>query len=125
MQPNPSNWEIARQWLAVIVPAIAAMFAGLIWWMARKRLGTRYRIGADSLNAFGMLRVNVTVLNRGDRDLTIEGMSVRRPFSIVLAQDGSGHIGASHAKPEFPTAQSVSYRMVVKPDETKGTSLAI
>ena len=125
MTPSPSNWEIARQWLAVIVPAIAAMFAGLIWWMARKRLGTRYRFEIDNLNSFGMLRVKVSVLNRSDRDLTIEGISVKQPFSIVLAQDGSGHISANYAKPESPTAQKVPYRTVVRPDETHGTSLAI
>jgi len=54
-----------RDWLALLATSLSALFAGLIWWMARKRLNSRFTLTIDNLKG-EIVGLRVTVLNRGD-----------------------------------------------------------
>lgn len=121
---GPSTLSMLRDWLVLFAAVASATFAGLIWWLARKRLDTRYELDVEGLHGHGDLRLNAVIRNRGDKTVVVEAISVESPLGIVIGENG-GHMGASSAKPYHETAQKVPYQLRVKPDESIGTSLAV
>jgi hypothetical protein len=60
-------WHLASEWLTVVAVAATACFTGLIWWLSRGRLTTRYSIEVNSSNAGpGRVYLDVSVLNRSE-----------------------------------------------------------
>jgi hypothetical protein len=88
MTESPSWLDLLREWLILGAAAMSALFAGLIWWLARKRLKTRFRIRPDNVSKRGILRVTLEIVNRSDDDTLIEKLSVDPPLGIVVADSG-------------------------------------
>lgn len=124
----PSTWDMAREWLTLTAVAASAFFAGLIWWLARKRLTTRFaaQVSRSSAGRPDHLYLEVTVLNRGDRDLAIEAISVTPPWFIPVGK-GGGHFGKfnKRALMDAPRKQIVPYTCVVTPDDKLSFTIAL
>jgi hypothetical protein len=117
MTTSVSTWENTRQWLTLFAASASALFAGLIWWLASKRLKTRYSLEADSLNKDGSLRLKLAILNRSDNDILIETISVKPPLGIVVDENGN-HFEATAANNKPLTALESRYVRRFKPSET-------
>lgn len=118
MQPSPL--DSLREWLTLAAVVLSAVFAGLIWWLARRRLSTRYRLVPTNkwTAELGLVSVAVEVHNRSDKEITIEEVSVKRPWSI-LADHRGAQLGPSVARNQLEAAQrvrSVRREMHVPPD---------
>ncbi|MEQ1718800.1 MAG: hypothetical protein ABL907_22905 [Hyphomicrobium sp.] len=102
-----SFWSTARDWLALAAAATSATFAGMIWWMARKRLATRYECYFEGKGQLGTIGVRIQVTNRGDDDILIEKVSVASPIKILVGE-GGGCYGVSANAQMIQSASRVS-----------------
>jgi hypothetical protein len=60
-----------REWLALLATlaaSLSALFAGLIWWMRRKRLSSRFEMAVIRRNNPKVVAVSITVTNRAMSD---------------------------------------------------------
>jgi hypothetical protein len=80
-----------REWLTALGTIISALFAGLIWWMARKNLAPYMELSVDGPFADGALRSDVNIKNSGNRPIVIEAISVTSPLSLLVNNTGSIH----------------------------------
>jgi hypothetical protein len=110
--------EAVREWLALLAAFAAATFAGLIWWLARQRLSTRFTLTADGPRHDGYLEMRISILNRGDNPLLFDAISVRQPFSILANNQGSA-FGTTAGQAQIASAkkvQKVGYPKSVLPE---------
>jgi hypothetical protein len=122
-----SHWHLASEWLTVAAVVATACFTGLIWWLSRGRLTTPYSAEVNSSSAGpGRVYVDVSVLNRSDKNLTIEAVSVRPPWFIPVDENGR-HFGLVHRDKldRAKTVQQAPYPFSVKPDATHAFHIAI
>lgn len=123
----PSTWDALREWLTLVAVGTSALFAGLIWWLARKRLTTRYIAEVNTANAGpDKIHVGISILNRGDHNLTIEALSVEPPWYIPTSESGQ-HFGTVNrsALEKAQRVHQVTYVHVIKPDEAHSFSVAV
>src|SRR5260370_9538548 len=123
-----------RDWLPLLVPlaaSLSALFAGLIWWMRRKRLSSRFEMAVIPRNNPKVVAVSITVTNRSDERLLIEAISVRRPLGILVNNTSGAHLAEmagqealQQATPalqttlprEVETEQSAGWKMLIHHD---------
>ena len=81
-------------WLTLAAASASALFAGLVWWQARQRLGVRYEAATAGVDRNGNLPITITVTNRRDRPMVVEHISVRAPVGILAGPGGNryGHV---------------------------------
>jgi hypothetical protein len=116
-----------RDWLAVFASGVSALFAGLIWWIARKRLRSTFQLRYDnSVPHRDLVQVVLAITNRGDSDICIEAISAKPPLSLVLG----AHVDAVRVLPiqeteKIRTAQRVPYEFRIKPDESRAAEVLL
>ena len=122
-----NSWNAIRDWLTLAAATASAVFAGLIWWLARQRLGTRYEIWTTGLQHGGYLPIHVRITNRGDRDLMVERLSVQAPTHIMVSPAGS-RFGVAATQSDLHTAKKVSAANAgtrIKPESTEELQLLL
>jgi hypothetical protein len=82
----PEN--VVRDWLALLATSLSALFAGLIWWMARKKWSVRYEFSLDSNISPDVHAFKIEIANRTDATIVIESISVNAPVSILVSEIG-------------------------------------
>lgn len=123
----PSLWEAIRGWGSLLATVASATFAGLIWWLARKRLSTRYTVKVGGPRPDGLLSMQVSILNRGDSSLVVEAFSVDPPLCL-LADDRGAYYGINARDADLPKAKrvnQVSCSLTVEPEATENTSFLL
>ena len=90
--PATSAWDQVREWLGLAFAGATALFAGLVWWMARKSFSPQiealFQQRTISRNVtqqeigllFGELRIN----NHGRSTLLIDYVEVRTPKDVPI-----------------------------------------
>jgi len=122
-----SIWDLIREWLVLLAVAASAIFAGAIWWLALKRLTTRF-IAQVSVSTAGPnhIYLEIKILNRSDQNLTVEGISAKSPWFIPVDEHGA-HFGVvkqqklEQAKP----TQLARFSRIVPPDDKLEFTIAL
>src|SRR5260370_41902296 len=94
-----------RDWLPLLVPlaaSLSALFAGLVCWMRRKRLSSRFEMTVIPRNNPKVVAVSIRVINRSDERLVIEAISVRRPLGILVNNTSGAHLAEMAGQGALP-----------------------
>ncbi len=112
-----------REWLIAIASSLSATFAGLIWWMARKRLTSRFDFQVAQVTKDGFIQTFVTIKNRGDSDIFIERVSVNPPLTILVGANNLPRV--LHVTQERRELKAVTYDWRIDPDKSATRELVI
>ncbi len=120
-----------RDWLPLLVPlaaSLSALFAGLVCWMRRKRLSSRFEMTVIPRNNPKVVAVSIRVINRSDERLVIEAISVRRPLGILVNNTSGAHLAemaGQEALQQATPALQTSYRREVETEQSAGWTMLI
>src|SRR5260370_34317597 len=120
-----------RDWLPLLVPlaaSLSALFAGLVCWMRRKRLSSRFEMTVIPRNNPKVVAVSIRVINRSDERLVIEAISVRRPLGILVNNTSGAHLAemaGQEALQQATTALQTSYRREVETEQSARRTMLI
>jgi hypothetical protein len=117
--------SLVREWLTTFVTALSALFAGLIWWMARKRLSSRYSLRVQHVTNDRFVDLVLSVTNRSDADLYVEYLSVNAPFGILKESDRASTIRYEATSHPPETMRRISYDWRIGPDEAPSRSVVL
>ena len=116
-----------RDWLALVATSLSALFAGLIWLLARKRLSTRYAFGVDNNISPDVQSFKIEITNRSDAPVVIEAISVEPPLSI-LADETGGQYGSAANRDALTKAKHIRSAQVsrnVPPEQNHGWTIVL
>lgn len=119
----PSSVDAIREWLILFAAFASATFAGLIWWLARKRLTTQYvltldRVGSDAATVRGTIAIN----NRSEDRICVERISVDPPLGLLV--DDRGSVYGRSSEP-LKVAREGSYEFTVEPDSASSHDIVL
>lgn len=125
MPNHLGNWDNVREWLLLVAVALSATFAGLIWWLARKRLSTRYAFRVHKIESqSNVLQGTIQIRNRGDNHLRVEAISVKSPLHLLVDDRGSVY-GTSGSRGSYHSAQQAPYNWEIEPDSSQTRKIAL
>jgi hypothetical protein len=116
-----------RDWLVLIAVAASALFTGLGWRMARKRLAARYSLAVEGFQTPEILCLKAEILNRTDKAIEIDALSVRPPIGILVSDDGACY-GCSVPKEVLSAARRVNRvarEIRIEPDQSFAWGLVV
>ena len=93
--------DFLKDIVAPLGAALSALFAGLIWWLARKRLNPRFALVVRNQPVPNVLTLGIEILNRADNDIVIEAISVKAPLALLA--DSQGSLYGDPAPKRIPT----------------------
>ncbi len=102
-----------RDWLALLATSLSALFAGLIWWIARRRLSSRYSFSLDTNISPDVQGFKIEIANRADSTITIEAISVTAPISILVNETGDAY-GVTANRDSLAKAKRVQSIQVIR-----------
>jgi hypothetical protein len=116
-----------RDWLAIIASGLSALFAGLIYFIARANLTARFELIAGGTVDNNIVKLMVIVDNRSNRRIVVDGMSVIPPLAILCNQAG-GHYGNMSTDEQLRTGirrRQVAARRETEPRKDNSWSVAV
>lgn len=114
--------------VAPLGAALSALFAGLIWWLARKRLSPRYTLVVKNRPLPHVLALGIEILNRSDKDIIIEAISVNKPLSLLANNEGAlygGNANKEHLRNAIPVQRADDAIRRIEPEKSQGWSVVV
>jgi hypothetical protein len=119
--------SVLRDWIALFATSLSALFAGLIWWIARKSLSPRYELRVVNVFDKNTIALAVEIDNRGNQRIVVDGMSVALPLAI-LGNAATSHFGETAGMSDLANAKhftQVAARREIEPGKQKGWTLVL
>lgn len=81
--------EEVRSWITVSFSGVTALFAGLLWWLARKATQLQLELVVTDVVRNSRIEAALQINNRSPRAITIDRVSVLSPMSLRIGPRGS------------------------------------
>lgn len=123
---EPSSLDALLSWAAALAGTATAIFAGLMWWMARQRMDVQPVLEMRR-RGDGLLFCKLIITNNSPYPATITGICLRKPSSgaVDLADKlASYDVGGSIVSYSRPSARKALCSLSVLPGKSSSAELA-
>jgi hypothetical protein len=80
---QPSIWDQIREWLGVLFCALTALFAGLVWWLARRSLGPQIELIFQQRSG-AVIAAELRVNNRSRATVVVDELRPLHPSDVKI-----------------------------------------
>jgi hypothetical protein len=80
----PTTWDEVRGWFGLAFSGLTAMFAGLVWWLARKSLEPQVELIARQWGAAGTVFGELRVMNRSRTSVVVDHITAHQPPGMKI-----------------------------------------